>query len=79
MANLLVPWTRLVRYVSDAGTIKYGEPILPDPNSDINQLALDGKLEVIVLEGTDVLTATPTNGKELVETLLGPLTAKSHS
>jgi hypothetical protein len=76
MAKPLVQWTRLVRYVSNAGITGYGEPILPDPNSDINQLALDGKLEVVVLEGVDVLTATPTDKKEIVKTLLGPLTAK---
>jgi hypothetical protein len=76
MAPPLVQWTRLVRYVSDTGSIRYGEPILSNTNSDIHQLALDGKLEVTVLDGPNVLTARPTNEKEIVKTLLGPLTPK---
>ncbi|THX22561.1 hypothetical protein D6C90_05069 [Aureobasidium pullulans] len=72
----LVKWERLVRFVSVDGSIKYGEPILSNADSDIHQLALDGKLEVTVLEGADVLSALPTDRKEAVKTLLGPLTPK---
>jgi len=76
MTRSLVQWNRLVRYVADDGSIRYGEPVLPDTKSDINQLALEGNLQVVVLEGADVLSATPTNKKEIVKTLLGPLTPK---
>lgn len=72
----LVKWERLVRFVSVDGLIKYGEPILSNADSDVHQLALDGKLEVTVLEGADVLSALPTDRKEAVKTLLGPLTPK---
>ncbi|THY21640.1 hypothetical protein D6D01_06560 [Aureobasidium pullulans] len=72
----LVKWERFVRFVSVDGSIKYGEPILSNADSDIHQLALDGKLEVTVLEGADVLSTLPTDRKEAVKTLLGPLTPK---
>lgn len=70
----LVQWSRLVRYVSEDGQVKYGEPQLKSEEDDVNQLAHEGKLVVTVLEGSTPLTAKPTTKTETVAKLLGPLT-----
>lgn len=64
-----------MRYVSAKdGKIRYGEPIVDGKNPDIDQLALDGKLEVKILEGSNPLKAQPTGEQDSVKKLLGPLT-----
>jgi hypothetical protein len=70
-------WNRLIRYVSSIdGNTKYGEPMLPEVNSDIDELAASGKLRVKVLEGATPFEAKHTGGEDEVKTLLGPLTPK---
>jgi len=75
MSANLVSWTRLVRYIPEGNsTVHYGEPIIKENEVDaIAQLAQDGNLEVIVLEGDDPMSAKPTGKKEKVAKLLGPL------
>lgn len=66
-----------MRYVSAKdGKIRYGEPIVSDSKPDIDQLALDGKLEVKVLEGPNPIEAQATGEQDTVKQLLGPLTPK---
>ncbi len=73
-----VSWDRLVRYVSAKdGKVRYGDPIVSDSKPDIDQMALDGKLEVNVLAGPTPMQATATGEKDTVKKLLGPLTAKA--
>lgn len=74
MPSATPAWSRLVRYISakDAKT-KYGEPIVESENADIAAMAREGKLEVVVCEGSDALSAVPTGTKDSVKTLLGPL------
>lgn len=70
----LTAWKRLVRYSSAKdGETKYGEPILSEKSIDITQLAKEGKLEVSVLEGSDVISLEPTGQIDQVGKLLGPL------
>lgn len=77
MASKLVSWDRLVRYIPADGSadVRYGDPILPDGStgSEIVEWAEQGKLQVKVLEGSDYLSATPTDRTEAVKALLGPL------
>lgn len=76
MAEPLVHWNRLVRYVSAKdGIIRFGEPILASDDADIDQLASEGSLRVKVFEGATPLTARPSPHaeEEQVGTLLGPL------
>jgi len=76
MTSQLVSWDRLVRYTSTKGSnVKYGVPILSDPNVDIANLASKGQLKVKVCKGNDALSAVPTEEVETVKTLLGPLDA----
>lgn len=71
----LTQWDRLVRYVSsNDGKTRYGEPIVEGAKPDIDQLALDGKLKVKVLEGANPWTAQHTGEEDSVKSLLGPLT-----
>lgn len=70
----MLSWSRLVRYENHDGQIRYGEPVLPSPDSDIIQLAGKGDLEAKVCEGIDALSAQPTSKIEAVKTLLAPLT-----
>lgn len=72
-------WDRLVRYVSARdGSIRYGDPVMPDAKADLDALALSGKLEVKVLEGTvkeaGLFGLKPTGEGDVVGRLLGPLT-----
>jgi hypothetical protein len=77
MAAKLVSWDRLVRYRSaDTDKAKYGIPILSNPNDNIAELARTGHLKVKVCEGSDALSATPTEQVEVVQILLGPLDAR---
>lgn len=70
----LVPWNRLVRFVSATdGQKKFGEPIVSSPDADIAALARSGSLEVVVLHGDDPLSAQPTDKRDKVQKLLGPL------
>lgn len=70
-------WDRLVRYVSaKTGQTRYGEP-LADLTADIDQLAAEGVLKVRPLEGSNWLTAAPSDEEEdTVKELLGPLASK---
>lgn len=69
-----VKWTRLVRYRSDDGLVKYGEPLLDDfKDADIATLARDGQLSVRICEGATALDVVPTANVETVQQLLGPL------
>lgn len=71
----LTKWDRLIRYVSAKdGKTKYGEPIVPDPKADVDELAQKGGLKVKVLEGKTFLDAAPTGEEDEVKQLLGPLT-----
>lgn len=73
----LTHWDQLVRYVSaKTGQIRYGEPLVDDLMTDIDQLATVGALKVRVLEGSSWLNATPTDEKDEVKKLLGPLTPR---
>lgn len=69
------PWTRLVRYqASEQGPVQFGEPILPDDNTDsITELAKVRQLHVTVYKGSDPFTVQRTTQTEAVHTLLGPL------
>lgn len=72
-------WDRLVRYVSAKdGSARYGDPIVDSKTADIDALALSGKLEVKVLEGSvkdaGLFGLKATGEKDTVEKLLGPLT-----
>jgi 2-keto-4-pentenoate hydratase/2-oxohepta-3-ene-1,7-dioic acid hydratase in catechol pathway len=74
MSKGLVPWERLVRYVSQSdGEEKFGEPILNSPEDDIAELGRKGELEVVVYEGRNAITASSTGERDTVEKLLGPL------
>jgi hypothetical protein len=69
------PWNRLVRYESARdGIIKYGEPIVPGHNSDLDKLAASGKLRVKVLEGPTLFQVKHNGQEDEVGKLLGPLT-----
>jgi hypothetical protein len=71
------PWNRLVRYESARdGAVKYGEPIVPEHNSDLDKLAMSGKLRVKVLEGPTPFQAKHTGQEDEVGKLLGPLTPR---
>jgi hypothetical protein len=79
MAEKLIAWDRLVRYipVGDRDKIAYGEPILQDDEAnEIANLAAAGKLRVRVLHGSDPLSARPTGEEAIVWKLLGPLEPK---
>lgn len=77
MASQLVSWDRLVRYISaEESKVKYGVPILSDPNDDVGKLASKGQLKVKVCKENDALSAIPTELVETVKTLLGPLDAR---
>lgn len=69
----LTTWSRLIRYVSKDGSIKYGEPVVSDSKPDIDALAKEGKLKVKVLDGTTFVNAKPTGEEDEVKSLLGPL------
>ena len=73
-----VAWARLVRYISteDSTLIQYGEPIVSEPDADILDLARNGKLDVKVCEGSDPLSARPSDRIQRVAKLLGPLEPK---
>lgn len=79
MAPTQTPWKRLVRYISakDDGTY-YGEPIIQaEEVENVAQLASDGKLEVTKLLGTDPMDLRPSDEKDIVRTLLGPVEARN--
>ncbi|EXJ66679.1 5-carboxymethyl-2-hydroxymuconate isomerase [Cladophialophora psammophila CBS 110553] len=78
MSSKLVAWDRLVRYIPEKGAneVRYGEPILEDPDADVASLASTGNLQVRVLEGFDPLKAIPTGQLDTVKELLGPLEPK---
>ncbi len=59
--------------------MRYGVPILPTPNDDVAELASGGQLKVGICEGSDALSARPTEQVEMVKTLLGPLAASEVS
>lgn len=69
----LVAWDRLIRYTSQDGSEKYGEPELSSAEDDIAALARSGTLSVTVMEGHDPLTVRSTGQKEKIAKLLGPL------
>lgn len=75
MSSLVVPWDRLIRFVSASdGSIKYGEPLISDSDADnISVLASEGVLEARVLAGCDPLAVIATDKIERVARLLGPL------
>ena len=76
MASRLVSWDRLVRYIPEGSSdVRYGDPIIPEGSTvlDIGDLANQGKLQVKVLEGADVFSASATGQTETVKKLLGPL------
>jgi hypothetical protein len=69
-----VKWSRLVRYVSSDGSIKYGEPVTTgESSSEIEALLKTDNFAVRVFEGASALDAVPTGATETVERLLGPL------
>ena len=77
MASKSPAWSRLVRYEAEDGAIKYGEPVVEDDeHADVGQLAQKGQLKVKVCEGSDPLSARPTEHVERVKRLLGPLEPK---
>ena len=69
----LVPWDRLVRYVSEDSKEQFGEPILNTPDDDLAARARAGELQVRVMEGGNPLNARSTARIEKVARLLGPL------
>jgi hypothetical protein len=71
----LVPWDRLVRYVSaKTGQVRYGDPLV-DASADIDRLVAEGALKVRVLEGDSWLRAVPTDEIDEVKEILSPLAA----
>ena len=78
MQKMALPlqWSRLIRYLSKDGQIRYGEPQLSEGTADLLKLAQNGKLKVEILEGESALSAKPTGRFDEVESLYGPLTAK---
>jgi hypothetical protein len=75
MVKQQVSWDRLVRYVTkDGQQIRYGQPCLKHDQADqVAQLADQGRLRVLVFEGSDPFSASPSNETEVVGKLLGPL------
>lgn len=72
-----VKWSRLVRYVSSDGSIKYGEPISPSGSDrEIGALLNTEDFSVKVFEGDNALDASPTEQIETVGRLLGPLSSR---
>lgn len=63
-----------MRFVPVGGDdqIQYGEPIVSS-SEDLDEKIQTGKLEVHVCEGTDPLSAKPTEKLQAVKKLLGPL------
>jgi len=53
----IVAWKRLVRYISQDGNEKFGEPIVASDEEDITTTFDAGTLEVYVCEGNDPITA----------------------
>ncbi|KAK5047411.1 hypothetical protein LTR84_006507 [Exophiala bonariae] len=71
----LVPWDRLVRYVSaKTGKVRLGDPIMKG-STDIDQLVANCALKVWVLEGDDWVRAVRTGEIEEVREILSPLSA----
>ncbi|KAK4959168.1 hypothetical protein LTR10_003967 [Elasticomyces elasticus] len=69
-----IAWSRLVRYISaNDGAEHYGEPIMSSDDQDIGELADAGNLSVRICDGSDALSATPTDREDRVKQLLGPL------
>lgn len=69
----LVAWNRFVRYISEDGQERFGEPLLDSADDDVSALAAKGALDVEILEGDNPLSSQRTGRTEKVSKLLGPL------
>lgn len=70
----MVLWERLVRYISaEDGQERYGQPVGASIDADVSELADRGHLSVVVCDGEEALSARPTDRKDKVSKLLGPL------
>ncbi|KAK7887869.1 hypothetical protein LTR67_009263 [Exophiala xenobiotica] len=68
-------WTRLVRFIDEAGEITYGDACIQD-DADVASLASQNKLHAFRLEGDDPFALRRTNEKIRVARLLGVLDQK---
>lgn len=73
----MVVWERLIRFVATDGRVLRGEPILPSPDFDLGNTAMETKLQARLIVGDDPYD---TSGKTkvsdeivTVKHLLGPL------
>ena len=70
-------WTRAIRFIASDDRILYGEPVLPDENSDVGKLAEDGQLKAKVIHGEDLFDTSGstrvTDENVSVKKLLGPM------
>jgi hypothetical protein len=61
MSSKPVSWDRFVRYIAQGSdqTVRYGDPIVSASEANfIAQMAEEGRLEVMVLQGDDPLSAS---------------------
>ncbi|KAH6698286.1 hypothetical protein BKA61DRAFT_709943 [Leptodontidium sp. MPI-SDFR-AT-0119] len=68
-----MPWTRLIRFVSNSGITTFGDPCI-EKGEDLLRLLDKKELYARRLEGNDPFELTSTNEKVRVERLLGILT-----
>lgn len=72
-----LPWKRLIRFIATDGRLLRGEPILPNPTTDLGFITASDKLQARVLEGEDIYDTTGkthlTEEVVTVQTILGPL------
>ncbi len=69
-------WQRLVRYKTDEGEIRFGQPKVSAEDADVLRLAKEGNLVVEVLKGESFLTARKSGIEDRVKELLAPLTVR---
>ncbi|KAH7412956.1 hypothetical protein BKA64DRAFT_593455 [Cadophora sp. MPI-SDFR-AT-0126] len=68
-----MPWTRLIRFVSNSGITTFGDPCI-EKGEDLFTLLEKKELYAHRLDGSDPFALTNTGEKVLVERLLGVLT-----
>lgn len=74
---MALPWKRLIRFIATDGRVLRGEPILPNPKTDLGFITESDNLQAKIIEGDDIYD---TSGKTrvtdkvvTVKTILGPL------
>ena len=76
----LLPWKRLIRFVSTDGRVLRGDPILPSLDFDLGTVTESTKLQAHIISGDNIFDTSGhtrvTDDVVTVKQLLGPLEAK---